>query len=502
MTQIPPPPPSALLSSLASSLPMFKAVIKSRCGLMFDELGEKTLLTALEMRCQQQNVASAAQYLAIIQTQDDEFDRLVTHLTINETYFYREPQQIDLLLDHLLPPLLLDRSLAMGPVRILSAGCSTGEEPYSLAIALCERFGPEIAQKVTVIGGDIDRVVLDKAQHAVYGSFSFRGLSQTLQQKYFSPITRHTYQLASSIRQMVQFHPLNLLSKILPAALYQVDIIFLRNVSIYFDTETRREIQNNLRSLLRDGKGTLVVGLAETLANDLGVFSLTEHQGQFYFSTESSFLIPSALESFTPRKEPLSALFSSLPPLPTDVLLPPPPPAPPPLVPAVSHEETARRAHDLLQEQLWGQALELIRRLPLTHPQRRAWESWTCLHLRDFTTARALAEDLAQEDRWSLDALILLGCVARWCQQTDLAIESFKKALYVRPDCWVAQYYLGDLYRAQQALPLAQRNYRLALGQLSNANADPDSGCSFPLGLPLAQVRFLCQRYAGESAQK
>ncbi|MBS4095305.1 MAG: protein-glutamate O-methyltransferase CheR, partial [Sulfuricella sp.] len=258
----------------------YQELIKQRCGLILEGNNADKLATVLAQRSAVLGCADPADYYTRLYGDHTEFQELVNLLTINETYFFREPEQLELLTGTLAPRLLAQRDHAL-PLRILSAGCSSGEEPYSILMALREKY-PESADTLfAVAGGDIDTQVLAKARGGCYGEFSFRGVASDIKARYFDR-EPYAYRIKEDLRRRVEFHQLNLLVDSYPATLGNFDVIFFRNVSIYFDTPTRRLIQRNLATLLKDD-GYLVIGTAETLANDLGELALVEENGLFYF---------------------------------------------------------------------------------------------------------------------------------------------------------------------------------------------------------------------------
>ncbi len=226
------------------NLPDYARLIKERVGLHFDNAMEALLKSALKRRMSERNINNYYEYYEQLRISQDEFDRFITLITINETYFFRENETLDLICDKWVPRLLQQRS---GPVRILSAGCSSGEEAYSLAIKLHEKYPGEMAQRIEIYGCDIDPVILAKARNASYSSYSFRGVDPDIQQRYFTR-SGNLYRLHDAIREKVSFHRTNIIKEQL---LPEVDIILLRNVSIYFDTPTRRELHGNLSKMLQ-----------------------------------------------------------------------------------------------------------------------------------------------------------------------------------------------------------------------------------------------------------
>ena len=194
---------------MSSDTGAIKALIKARCGLSIEDNGEGVLLQALTERAKALAIQTASYYARLV-SDEAEFQELVNRLTVNETYFFREPEQIRLLVDRLAPRFLAARE-GQAPLRILSAGCSSGEEPYSLVMALMDRYGQSVSRLFDFVGGDIDSTVLAKARHARYTEFSFRGVPASVRSHYFDKDCQ-TYVLKPEVKKLVHFHELNLLA--------------------------------------------------------------------------------------------------------------------------------------------------------------------------------------------------------------------------------------------------------------------------------------------------
>ncbi|HSO80469.1 MAG TPA: protein-glutamate O-methyltransferase CheR [Chromatiaceae bacterium] len=290
-----------------------KALVKSRLGLSFEGQGEQPLRRAIERRLAETGAAASLDYVARLAQDPEELDALASLLTINETYFYREPEHLRLLTDHLAPELLRTRPPGR-PVRILCVGCATGEEPYSIRMALRERWGNESDRDFAITGADLDREALAAARRGRYRPLAFRALDPERQARWFTATPEGDWRLADSIRGSVDFLQLNLLAATYPEALAGQDLIFYRNLSIYFDAPTRQIVMGRLGDLLQPA-GYLLVGLAETLANDYGLLTLRDQGGVWYFSKQPAAPAPG------PEAKPLRRT------LPTRaVTLRPPPP--------------------------------------------------------------------------------------------------------------------------------------------------------------------------------
>jgi chemotaxis protein methyltransferase CheR len=509
---------------MSFDLASFKMLIKERCGLLFEDHGEEKLANALADRADAVG-ASPGDYYRRLHGDDGEFQLLVNLLTINETYFFREPEQIRLLIERLAPRMLAARAMAgsTAPLRILSAGCSSGEEPYSLAMGMLDKFGEAALRQFTFTGGDIDSTVLAKARSGRYTDFSFRGVPADVRARYFRK-ERWSNLLDDRVKRLVSFFELNLLAESFPPELQGFDIIFFRNVSIYFDMETRKVIQRNLASLMK-ADGILVIGTAETLANDLGVLPLVEEDGLFYFVKGKPPLPDHVTQaSTTVAREALPPLISSLQSaaaLAAASVLKAPLPVASPLVPpgawslpAVAPVATAAvplptftapsaklstpvatDARRLAEERRWDEALPVLDALLAATPgnaEALLLKAYVLINRKDFAAAEALAQRVLDVDAWSVDAFLLLGLAAKWRQLNETAIKWFKQAAYARHECWPAHYYLADLYRGGGETEQARRAYRVVIQLL--AGGAPDTGIQHvPLGLPLGEIRFLCE---------
>ncbi len=480
---------------MTPDLAPFKDLIKQRCGLLFEGNNETRLAQVLAERIDTLKTRPA-EYCLRLQESEAEFQELVNLLTINETYFFREPEQISLLVERLAPRLLARRGDA-APLRILSAGCSSGEEPYSLAMVLREIHGDAVERLFDIHGGDIDSAVLAKARQGRYSEFSFRGLSPLRRERHFHRDGCH-YILKQCIRSQVKFHEINLLSTGFPGVLQDLDIILFRNVSIYFDEATRRSIQHNLSALLKED-GILMTGTAETLANDFGLLSLVEEDGLFYFVKGAS----SAATAERPAQDwarPLHAELApasdfSSPEIPVSDRAAPPGEARP--LPAtvtfddlvsMAREHRYEKALPLLEQRLSFDACDSGALLLKAH---------ILLDRKEFAAAENAAATVLEKDPWSVDALLLLGLAAKWREQTDTAIRHFKQAVYARQECWPAHYHLADLYYRAAARELARREYRVVLQLL--AAQTPDTGLRVvPFDLSAGEIRFLCEHRLGK----
>ncbi|HSV34152.1 MAG TPA: CheR family methyltransferase [Ramlibacter sp.] len=194
---------------------------------------------------------------------------LASHLTVGETYFLRDKPLLNVFAGHMLPE-LLSRRRALGQRRlhIWSAGCCTGEEPYSLAI-LVEQALPDLAEwDVRIVGTDVNPRFLEKARAGRYNEWSFRGVPAAWRQRYFERTADGLYRVCDSVRSLVSFAELNMAQDTYPRATNgtsDVDVIFCRNLLMYFDSKQVAKVAERLRESLQVG-GWLIVSPTEAAA--------------------------------------------------------------------------------------------------------------------------------------------------------------------------------------------------------------------------------------------
>ena len=206
-------------------------------------------------------LAPAALFDRVRATADGELrQRVVEAMTTNETWFFRDHHPFDALRDHVLPELIRAR-VGVRRLSVWSAACSSGQEPYSLAILLREHF-PELADwHVSILATDIDRTVLARARDARYTDVEVRrGVPAAIATRYFVR-DGEGWVLDDAIRRMVTFRPINLMEPW--ADVPPMDLVLLRNVLIYFSTDTKRDILRRTRQTLRPD-GRLLLGSSET----------------------------------------------------------------------------------------------------------------------------------------------------------------------------------------------------------------------------------------------
>jgi chemotaxis protein methyltransferase CheR len=254
-----------------SEFRMFCELIRNHCGLHFGPESRFLLEKRIARRMNELAIGSFAAYHYLLRSERDggqEMANAVDELTTNETYFFRELSPLRALVNEIVPEF---RARSNRPVSIWSAGCSSGEEPYSV-LMLAREAGLEPGKDIHVYASDISRRVLGKARRGVYREASFRDTDSYYRQKYFVE-KDGSWTIRDEVKRHVDFIHLNLVERGKIAILGTMDVILCRNVIIYFDTDTKRRVVQTYHEKLVPG-GYLLMGHAESLLNLSNDFEL------------------------------------------------------------------------------------------------------------------------------------------------------------------------------------------------------------------------------------
>ena len=244
-----------------------------RTGMVFNETKRYYVERRIMDRMAATSNATFAQYFTYLRGETrGEVEQLINAFTINETYFYREDHQLECLARDLLPERVRGKRTHQ-PLRIWSVPCSSGEEPYSIAMWLLENWPQVDTYDIEIVGSDIDTQVLEAAATGIFGKRALMRLSAALIDKYFRQLDEHRWQILDDLRQSVQFSRVNLMETRETRPQGRFDVIFCRNVLIYFDEESRRLAAENLFESLLPG-GYICLGHTESMSRISPLFEV------------------------------------------------------------------------------------------------------------------------------------------------------------------------------------------------------------------------------------
>jgi Methylase of chemotaxis methyl-accepting proteins len=256
---------------VADNYETFKEQIYNLTKINLNAYKERQMKRRIDALIAKHQITSYSVYVDALKKDTVMFDEFINYLTINVSEFYRNPEQWSLLENDVLPYLFQKFG---NNLKIWSAACSTGDEPYSL-VMLLSKFMP--LARIKVIATDIDAQVLEKARLGLYNVKSLKGLPEEFVKKYFKEINDKTYQISENIKQCVDFKKHNLLKDEYPG---QCDLIICRNVLIYFTEEAKDEIYRNFNKALKKD-GILFVGSTEQIIQPQN-FNFSSYKSFFY----------------------------------------------------------------------------------------------------------------------------------------------------------------------------------------------------------------------------
>jgi chemotaxis protein methyltransferase CheR len=242
-----------------------------RTGMVFADTRRYYIDRRIAERIALTHSDSFRSYFAILRSNaNNEIEHLVNAFTVNETYFNREEHQLRCMTANLLANIIRVRQRAE-TIRIWSIPCSTGEEPYSIAMWLMEHWSEVDSYNIEIVGSDIDTRALSVGAEGVYGERSLMRLSKDVVGRYFESLPDNKYQIHPGLRDSVLFTRANLIDAQDMARYRGFDIIFCRNVLIYFDDSSRRTAAENLYDCLQPG-GYICLGHSETMSRVSSLF--------------------------------------------------------------------------------------------------------------------------------------------------------------------------------------------------------------------------------------
>jgi chemotaxis methyl-accepting protein methylase len=248
-------------------------------GFDFRQYREKSLRRRLERRLYATKAGSYREYMALLDRDSDEYGKLLDVLTINVSEFFRDPGAFAILSEVVLPEVVsFAESDNEGTIRIWSAGCASGEEPYSIAILLAEVLGPKLKDfHITVYATDIDEASLLKARRGEYDAEAVSKLPKELAEKYLG--SEGQYSIRHEIKQLIDFRQHSLVTD---EPFTCLDLVACRNVVIYFDRDLQEKVFTSFYRGLRQG-GFLLLGKAETLIGEAArLFHTVNKQWRVY----------------------------------------------------------------------------------------------------------------------------------------------------------------------------------------------------------------------------
>lgn len=461
--------PSAQLRFDSPEFQSLKAAVIERSGLAYYSDKNSSLARAVCKRIQLCGDIDLADYLdRLLSSDDEEWNALIETITIGETYFFRYPAHFDALRDYVVADCLNER----GPLRVWSAGCSNGAEAYSVSILFRRDLRASIGDRgYSILGTDICHSSLHAAEIANYSDWDLRGVDERFRLEYFQRIGRR-WQLQDEFKQGVRFRHQNLVdadSPLWDTTESAFDIIFCRNVLIYFDMDTCRRLLLRLHTCLRPG-GWLIVGHAESYLEISRTFEPVQFDGATLYRRSTPGI--SAGPRSRTRSQNHSNSLDISPAISPNIRAPVWQPSPLPTVapqgdtpagPAI--EDPGERKRVLLSE---------LRRLA----DSGCWAD-----------AERRCDELLETYPLDAEVHYLSGLIQEQQGARDAAESMLKRALYLDSDFALAHFHLGMLNAARSDIDAAERCLRNVADLIEEHEGEEPVYCGD--GLTIAELAEL-----------
>lgn len=447
--------PTSILSSLSDML-------AAHTGLHFpvERWGDlERGITAVAADFGVPNAESCANRLLSTRITQREIEILAGRLTVGESYFFREKKSFDVLELHILSALLRAREdEGERRLRIWSAGCCTGEEPYSIAMLLDRMIPKTDAWNTTILATDINPAFLRKAAEGKYGQWSFRSTPGWIRDRYFQSQRGSRFKLDERIRKRVAFAYLNLADNTYPSLTNNtnaMDVIFCRNVLMYFSAERAKTVIDNLYRALVDG-GWLLVSPAETSSTLFSRFTRVDFDGAILYRKDAVATLPSVANQVpalagNARQEPWQYARDNI-------------PAENTLAEAVSPDaiQAGSPSTDVSNDNT-----------PIPGERKQAdREARDCANQGRLDEAVEWSRKAIAADKLNPAHHYLLSVIRQEQGLVDDAAQSLARALYLDPDFVLAHYAFGNLRQSQGLHREAQRHFNNTLAVLRTHSAD------------------------------
>lgn len=459
----------------------FIQLISTNTGLHIREQDREDLHKKIYARMKLLNFSEPEKYYQLLKTEKDqknfslatvsksEWKELTLLLTTDESYFFRDKGQISLLKNRILPEFIERKKKtyfaegeAKPTLRIWSAGCSTGEEPYSLAVLVKELIPDSSKWNILILGTDINPESIEKSKRGIYNSWSFRMVDPDLQNRYFHQ-KQKGWEVDQQIRSMVTFRSGNLVRDHFPSStsnIYNMDIILCRNVFIYFDFDAISPVLKKFYNTLRPG-GYLIAGHTELHGQNLGQLQAKAFPESLAYQRSEHKRENSCIQVSSSSKP---SLVAAIPPTPTKT--------------EVRSEagrdnlsETATksvlsRAESFFNNSAYALAIKEAEQVIKQHPQHSGayyLMAQALANLGNYEQAVHCCQQALQLNSLSLESYYLLVHIAEEQEDVEKAKNLLKTIIYLAPTSIPAYLKLGSIYGSEGDLSRARTMHQTAL---------------------------------------
>ena len=419
-------------------------IIKEKSGIRLEPRDHKRMAHLAKERAKTLRLKPLREYIKYLKSGNDiaELDELINKITVPETYFFRDSNQYDALRHYILPKLLASKK--ENKISIWSAGCSTGEEAYTIAVIIAWSIPDLRLWDIKIIGTDINRISIEKAKEGVYTKNSFRGVKEELVNGYFVETTKGM-KIKEPMRSLVRFETFNMKldeGAIFPDKYRKFDIVFCRNVLIYFEKEVIRNIFNGFRNSLLPG-GYLILGHSEASLAPRELFDPVRTNDTYIYQRRDG--VFGNRESGIGNRSTKYQISKS---------------QPETRNPKIGTQSTKHKAQNsynshykkvlsLYFEERYTDAEVELEKLMIRHNvgvDGMLLAALIKINLGNFGNAMDYVEKIRQKDEFLPDAHFIIGLIHENENDYEQAVKAYEAALFLDGKFFLSHFRLGHLY--------------------------------------------------------
>lgn len=455
----------------------FCRFILSRTGIIIQDHQVNNLRSTVVSACRRFGYANAFEYLTKLERDarlPHELEYLISAITVRESYFFRDQYQIDFIRDTWLPGIMLDKQSGEKRLRIWSAGCSSGQEVYTIAILLKETLQDVHTWDINLLGTDINTSVLSEATSGIYKDWAFRTTPEHVLTKYFVK-KDYEFFLRPDIREMAQFKYLNLIDENFTHNLNTTglfDMILCRNVFIYLDPRIVRGILNNFISLLSPD-GILILGASDLVEPNIPGLELHYYRNMFYYRHRQKISMPQR-DAHVPETQSIKNKF--LPKRAQGKVHLPKKKTSAATAPTPQKQPTAQEEVILMDRKgLWHEIPAFVDSHTAGHGEDAfltGMKAKALASLGNLAAAADLCSHSIELDKTCKYCYYIMATIFIEMERQEDAQRALRRAIYLDHNFFEAHFHLGQIL-------LRLRNYKAGLKSLRNAQelvekADPE----------------------------
>jgi chemotaxis protein methyltransferase CheR len=450
---------------------LFKQLFLKEYGLSLGDHIYESFKSVLFERMDRLRIKSPYDYYNFLENSTDGIEekcKLIDQITVGETYFFRNRPQINTLTEKILPELIHKKLLENDrTIKIWSAGCSEGDEPYTIAIIVKELLPDYENWDISILATDINRTSIAKAEKGIYGQKSVKHIPEDYLENYFKE-SKGRYHLCKKIKDMVTFeyHNLSMFENIIPEML-ELDVIFCRNVTIYFDLSYTKKLINLFYRLLKYG-GVMFLGHSETLFNISDKFTVFEYKKSFVYKkgkvTESTTKrqklynahkspsgtsIDEALRKI--RKKRVTDKVKSV---------------------YIKNQKDKTKADSTVKEKKVSKIIhkrDVKPEIVFSEKFEQAVKTADAGRCRD---AIEILKNLLKVNNLHIETYYLLGILSNNLKEYSEAEKHFRKVLYTDPESAMAHFNLAEIYLKQNTIDKSVKEYKNAIKILKDLSPE------------------------------